>query len=50
MPEATAGPVPAHVPPERVFLAGYGAFRPNDNGTTDEAKRRNRRVEILVMR
>lgn len=38
------------VPPERVFLAGYGPFRPNDNGTTDEAKRRNRRVEILVMR
>lgn len=38
------------VPAERVFLAGYGPFRPNDNGSTDDAKRRNRRVEILVMR
>lgn len=38
------------LPAERVFVAGFGEHRPNDTGTTEDAKRKNRRVEILVMR
>jgi chemotaxis protein MotB len=37
-------------PPERLFVAGFGEHRPDADGNTDEVKRRNRRVEILVMR
>lgn len=38
------------VPAERLFVAGFGEHRPNDPGNTEDAKRKNRRVEILVMR
>lgn len=38
------------LPGERSFVAGFGEYRPNDPGNAEEAKRKNRRVEILVMR
>jgi flagellar motor protein MotB len=34
---------------ERVSVAGYGQFRPAVEGTTEEARRTNRRVEILML-
>lgn len=37
-------------PPERLFVAGFGEHRRDDAGDSDDAKRKNRRVEILVMR
>lgn len=38
------------VPADRLFVAGFGEYRPNDAGSSEDAKRKNRRVEILVMR
>ena len=37
------------VPRDRMEVAGYGEFRPRAPGNTIEAKRRNRRVEILIL-
>ncbi len=37
------------VPRSRMEVAGYGEFRPRVKGSTPEAKRRNRRVEILIL-
>ena len=37
------------VPRSRMEVAGYGEFRPRVPGNTPEAKRRNRRVEILIL-
>ena len=36
------------VPPERLVAAGYGEFQPLDNGDTDEALARNRRIELKL--
>ena len=38
-----------HVAPERLAAAGFGEFRPRDPGSSPEALRRNRRVEIVVV-
>ena len=38
------------IPADRLFVAGFGEHRPQDAAKTDDAKRKNRRVEILVMR
>ena len=37
------------LPAERVSAAGYGPNRPAVEGTTDEARKKNRRVEILLI-
>ncbi len=37
------------VPRSRMEVAGYGEFRPRVKGSSPEAKRRNRRVEILIL-
>lgn len=36
------------VPPQRLAAAGFGEFQPLDVGTTDEAYRRNRRIELKL--
>lgn len=36
------------LPPERIRWKGYGATRPVGDNTTDEGRRRNRRVEFLI--
>jgi chemotaxis protein MotB len=36
------------VPPERVAPAGFGEFHPLDPGDTDDAFRRNRRIELKL--
>jgi chemotaxis protein MotB len=36
------------VPPERLVAAGYGEFRPLDGGNSEEALRRNRRIELKL--
>lgn len=36
------------VPPKRLVAAGYGEFQPIDDGTSDEARRRNRRIELKL--
>jgi chemotaxis protein MotB len=36
------------VPPARLVAAGFGEFAPLDAGTTDEAYRRNRRIEFKL--
>ena len=36
------------VPAERLVAAGYGAFRPLDAGTSEDALRRNRRIELKL--
>jgi len=36
------------VPPERLVAAGYGEFQPLDPAQTDEALRRNRRIELKL--
>jgi len=36
------------IPPERLAAAGFGEFRPLDAGDTDEAYRKNRRIEIKL--
>ncbi len=37
-------------PPARLFVAGFGEHRPDVAGAGEDEKRKNRRVEILVMR
>ncbi len=34
------------IPPERLAAAGFAEFRPLDSGTSEEAYRKNRRIEI----
>ena len=36
------------VSPQRLVAAGFGEFQPIDTGTTDEAYRRNRRIEFKL--
>ncbi len=36
------------VPPQRLVAAGFGEFDPIDPGTTEEAYRRNRRIELKL--
>jgi chemotaxis protein MotB len=36
------------VPPQRLVAAGFGEFQPIDTGTTEEAYRRNRRIEFKL--
>jgi chemotaxis protein MotB len=36
------------VPPRRLVAAGFGEFQPLDRGTTEEALRRNRRIELKL--
>jgi len=36
------------VPPERLVAAGYGEFQPLDGGSSKEALRRNRRIELKL--
>jgi outer membrane protein OmpA-like peptidoglycan-associated protein len=35
--------------PERMVVRGYGAEKPLENNSTDEGRRRNRRVEITIL-
>ena len=37
------------IPPERVFIEGYGELRPIDTNKTPEGRNRNRRVDILLI-
>ena len=36
------------VPPQRLVAAGFGEFQPLDEGTTEEAYARNRRIELKL--
>lgn len=36
------------VSPKRLVAAGYGEFQPIDDGTSEEARRRNRRIELKL--
>ena len=36
------------MPPQRLVAAGFGEFQPIDPGTTEEAYRRNRRIELKL--
>ena len=36
------------VPAQRLVAAGFGEFQPLDAGTTEEAYRRNRRIELKL--
>ncbi len=36
------------VPPQRLVAAGFGEFQPIDNGDSEEAKARNRRIELKL--
>jgi chemotaxis protein MotB len=36
------------IPPQRLVAAGFGEFQPLDTGTTEEAYRRNRRIEFKL--
>jgi len=36
------------VSPQRLVAAGFGEFQPLEAGTTDEAYRRNRRIELKL--
>ena len=36
------------IPPQRLVAAGFGEFQPIDTGTTEEAYRRNRRIEFKL--
>ena len=36
------------VPPQRLVAAGFGEFQPIDTGTTDDAYKRNRRIEFKL--
>ncbi len=40
--------LPAGIPPDRFSISGYGAEKPMFPDTTDEGRRKNRRVEILL--
>jgi chemotaxis protein MotB len=37
------------VPPDRLSVAGYGEYRPRTPNVSDAARRRNRRVDIIVL-
>jgi len=36
------------VPPNRLVAAGFGEFQPIDPATSDEALRKNRRIELKL--
>ena len=36
------------VPPNRLVAAGFGEFQPLDPGDSDEALRKNRRIELKL--
>jgi chemotaxis protein MotB len=36
------------VSPQRLVAAGFGEFQPIDNGNTEEAFSRNRRIELKL--
>jgi chemotaxis protein MotB len=36
------------VPPQRLVAAGFGEFQPLETGDSDEALRRNRRIELKL--
>ena len=36
------------ISPQRLVAAGFAEFQPIDTGTTDEAYRRNRRIEFKL--
>ena len=36
------------VPPQRLVAAGFGEFQPLELGDSDEAYRRNRRIELKL--
>lgn len=36
------------VPPKRLVAAGYGEFQPIDDGTSEDSRRRNRRIELKL--
>jgi chemotaxis protein MotB len=36
------------IPPERLAVAGFGEYHPLDNGTSEEALARNRRIELKL--
>jgi chemotaxis protein MotB len=36
------------IPPQRLVAAGFGEFQPLDAGTTEDAYRRNRRIELKL--
>jgi chemotaxis protein MotB len=36
------------VNPQRLVAAGFGEFQPIDTGTTEDAYRRNRRIEFKL--
>jgi chemotaxis protein MotB len=38
-----------HFPPDRLSAAGYGEFRPLENNSSIEGKRKNRRVDIVIL-
>jgi outer membrane protein OmpA-like peptidoglycan-associated protein len=42
--------VEAGIPADRIESTGYGATRLRDEGTTEEAHQRNRRVEFVIVR
>lgn len=37
------------IPPEKLYPAGYGEYRPVADNTTDDGKARNRRVDIIII-
>lgn len=37
------------LPPERLSAAGYGEFRPRAPNDTIEGRRKNRRVDIVIL-
>ncbi len=40
--------IDAGVPPERIAATGFGEFHPLDEGETEDAYRRNRRIELKL--
>lgn len=38
-----------HFPPDRLSAAGYGEFRPLEDNSSIEGKRKNRRVDIVIL-
>lgn len=36
------------LPPERLAAAGFGEYQPLDRGDSEEALRRNRRIELRL--
>jgi chemotaxis protein MotB len=36
------------ISPQRLVAAGFGEFQPLDTGTTEDAYRRNRRIELKL--